>query len=80
MENNEQNCLFCGCKTHVTQRKTGQDFVPSNEHEGSAKFYYGKVVSRYRFQVICNKCKARGPLMKSEQEARDAYKIHTTTK
>ena len=79
MTNESPKCLFCGCKTQVTQRKTGQDFIPSTDHEGYAKFNYGKVVSRYRFQVLCNKCKARGPLAKSEQEARDAYKLHTTT-
>lgn len=76
MNDNDQLCLFCGGKTKISKRQTGTDWLSTpTEHNK----WDGKMVARYRYQVICNKCKSRGPLMKSEQEARDAYKIHTTT-
>lgn len=74
----------------MSKRKTGVEWkeFPSNENH-----WHGKVVDRYRYQVLCNVCKSRGPLAKSEEEALDLYqlnrkmygegtdasKLHTTT-
>mgnify|MGYP003595451690 CR=1 FL=1 len=71
----DQTCLFCGGKIKISKRRTGTEWAqfPSKENH-----WHGKVVDRYRYQVLCNKCKARGPLAKSEQEARDVYKLHTS--
>jgi hypothetical protein len=72
MKENDQKCLFCGGKTKVSKRRTGIDWIKGTEES----FWKGKAVDRYRYQVLCNKCKARGPLASTEQEARDAYRIH----
>jgi len=69
----EQPCLFCGGKTKISKRRTGQDWAsfPSEENH-----WHGRVVDRYRYQVLCNKCKARGPLAKSEEDALELYQLN----
>lgn len=69
--NHEQPCLFCGGITKISKRQTGTDWLREPTEYNK---WNGRMIARYRYQVLCNKCRSRGPLAKSEQEARDAYR------
>ena len=49
-----RNCPFCKGKAHVSVRQTA--FLGYAEWPGNKKI-------KYAAQVICNKCKARGPVV-----------------
>lgn len=73
MKDNDQPCLFCGCKTKITSRKTGRDWISTPTERNK---YDGKMVDRRRFYVICNRCHSKGPLAKTEADAKDLYQLN----
>ena len=56
MTENLELCPFCGGKAKLSFKET--DFAGRN--------YFGDRKSKYRFQVICNRCHSRGKPIKTD--------------
>lgn len=61
-----RSCPFCGGKASVSRRES--------------KYYYqkenGDKIIDYTYQVICNKCHARGPVVVKRQCLKDAFEFY----
>lgn len=69
-------CIFCGGNTIVQNRKTGTDW---EVNPGKSNYWAGVPKERRRHYVQCNRCRSRGPMKPTAQEAVDAYRIGTST-